>query len=119
MRLSWKIVLIAAIPLGGYWLYKKSSRPTEIKEQPGTTEEKETTSKSPPQSGAEKRSDAGSTEQIIEQLTEIDGVTSRVAENLVDKGIKSKEALVELSEEELRSVKGIGPKRAAKILELK
>jgi ERCC4-type nuclease len=45
-------------------------------------------------------------------------VTSRVAENLVEMSITSKEALMELTEEELRYVKGIGPKRAAKILEL-
>ena len=45
-------------------------------------------------------------------------MTSRVAENLVEMSITSKEALMELTEEELRYVKGIGPKRAAKILEL-
>ena len=45
-------------------------------------------------------------------------MTSRVAENLVEMSITSKEALMELTEEELRYVKGIGPKRAAKILGL-
>ncbi|WP_445665316.1 helix-hairpin-helix domain-containing protein [Fodinibius sp. AD559] len=125
MRFFWKIVLLAAIPIGGYWLYKKSSCPVDIEEQPKPTTENKATSKSPPslsrkfgRSGAEERGGVGSTEQIIERLTEINGVTSRVAENLVEKGIKSKEALMKLSEEELRSVKGIGPKRADKILKL-
>lgn len=119
MRFFLKIVLLAAIPLGGYWLYKKSSLPTEMEVQPEPTEEDNTTSQSPPGRGADaKQGEVGSTQQIIEELTNIDGVTSRVAENLVDMGIKSKEALMKLSEEELRSVKGIGPKRAEKILNL-
>ncbi|MDZ7658704.1 helix-hairpin-helix domain-containing protein [Fodinibius sp.] len=110
MRFFWKIVLIAAIPLGGYWLYKNCSRPTEVEVQSDPKEESMTT--------AEERGGVGSTDQIIEKLSNIDGVTSRVAENLVEMGIKSKEALLKLSEEELRSVKGIGPKRAEKILNL-
>lgn len=119
MRFFWKIVLIAAIPIGGYWLYKKCSGPTEMEEQSKPTEEDNTISDSPPGRGPEaKQGGVGSTEQIIEQLTELDGVTSRVAENLVGIGIKSKEGLMKLSEEELRAVKGIGPKRAAKILNL-
>ncbi|MDZ7683401.1 MAG: helix-hairpin-helix domain-containing protein [Fodinibius sp.] len=111
MRFFWKIVLIAAIPLGGYWLCKKCSRPTEVEVDPDPKEERNTT--------AEEGAGLGSTDQIIEKLSNIDGVTSRVAENLVEMGIKSKEALLELTEEELRSVKGIGPKRAAKILNLR
>jgi len=103
MRFFWKIILIAAIPLGGYCLYK-SIHPTDIEVQPGPTE-------------GDKKEEP--TDQIIEELSNIDGVTRRVAENLVDMGINSKEALMKLSEEELRSVKGIGPKRAAKILTLK
>lgn len=118
MRFFWKIVLLVAIPIGGYWLYKKSGRLMETEKQPEATEENKATSESPPGSGTEERGGVGSTEQIIERLTAIDGVTSRVAENLVEKGIKSKEALTNLTEEELRSVKGIGPKRAAKILKL-
>ncbi|PAU94570.1 hypothetical protein CK503_07185 [Aliifodinibius salipaludis] len=125
MRFFWKIVLLTAIPIGGYLLYKKSKRLSEIEVPSEPTEENRATSESPPslsrafgRRAAEGRGGVGSTEQIIERLTEIDGVTSRVAENLVEKGIKSKEALTKLSEEELRSVKGIGPKRAAKILKL-
>ena len=116
MRFFWKIVLIAAIPLGGYWLYKKGKRPSEIEVQSEATEENKRTSQPATGSETEEEGGMGSTEQIVERLTNIDGVTSRVAENLVEKGIKSKEALIKLTEEELRSVKGIGPKRAEKIL---
>jgi ERCC4-type nuclease len=119
MRLFWKIILLVALPIGGYWLCKKWERPTEMQEQPKATEEDHTTSQSPSGKGAKsKQAGPGSTAQLIERLTNIDGVTSRVAENLVAMGIKSKEALMKLTEEELRSVKGIGPKRATKILEL-
>ena len=120
MRFFLKIVLLAALPIGGYWLCKKWERPTETEEQPKPTAEDHTTSQSPPEKGAEAgQGRVGSNEQIIEELSNIDGVTSRVAENLVEMGITSKEALMELTEEELRSVKGIGPKRAAKIMKLK
>ena len=111
MRVFWKLLLIA-IPLGGYLLYKKGSS--------SDVTGKQTKNKSTDQSTEEiteaEQEEGDSTTQITEQLTEIDGVTSRVAENLLERGIKSKEALLELSEEELKSVKGIGPKRAAKIL---
>lgn len=112
----WKIVLIAAIPIGGYWLYKKSGRPSEIDIQPEPAEDDKTTSESPPRGDGEEESGMSSTEQIIERLTEIDGVTSRVAENLIEKGIYTKEELTKLSREELMEIKGIGPKRAEKIL---
>lgn len=120
MRFFLKIVLLAALPIGGYWLYKKWGRPTEMEVQSEPTEEDYTTSQSPSNRDAEaKQDEVGSKAKLIEELTNIDGVTSRVAENLVDRGITSKEALMKLTEEELRSVKGIGPKRAAKILRLK
>jgi predicted flap endonuclease-1-like 5' DNA nuclease len=115
MRTFWKIVLLTALPIGGYWLYKKGKGPSKVEVQPGPLEEDETTHQSP----ARERGGVGPTAQIIEQLTDIDGVTSRVAENLVERGIKSREALLKLSEEELKSIKGIGPKRAAKILDLR
>jgi ERCC4-type nuclease len=119
MRFFWKIVLLAALPIGGYCLYKTWHQPTDRKAQSEPTEENKDTIQFPPGRGAEeRRGGVGSTEQIIEELSNIDGVTSRVAENLVDMGIKSKEALMKLNEEELRSVKGIGPKRADKILKL-
>ncbi len=105
MRFFWKIVLITAIPIGGYWLYKKGKRPSEIEEvQSEPTEESKK---------------EGSDEQIIEKLSEIDGVTSRVAENLVKRGIYTREDLKKLTKEELMEIKGIGPKRADKILKLK
>jgi len=121
MRLFWKIVLTAAIPLGGYYLYKEYSRPTETKVEPEESEKNKTASQSHYEKDAKERGDVGSykTERIIEQLSKIDGVTSRVAENLVKRGIKSKEALMKLTKEELRSVKGIGPKRSAKIFKLR
>ncbi len=118
MRFFLKIVLLAALPIGGYWLYKNWEQPTEMEDQPEPAEENKDTSQSPAGRGAEERGGVGSAEQIIEELSNIDGVTSRVAENLFKMGIKSKEALMQLSEEELRSVKGIGPKRAEKILNL-
>lgn len=120
MRFFWKVLLFA-IPLGSYWLYKKGSRSSSggFKEQPQQAEVNKTT---PPEEKQENVSRREEKEippaQIIERLTEIDGVTRRVAENLVERGIKSKEALLKLSEEELKSIKGIGPKRAAKILNL-
>ena len=118
MRFFLKIVLLAALPIGGYWLYKNWEQPTEIEDQPEPAEENKDTAQSPPGRGAEERGGVDSAEQIIKELSNIDGVTSRVAENLFKMGIKSKEALMQLSEEELRSVKGIGPKRAEKILNL-
>ncbi|WP_441001345.1 helix-hairpin-helix domain-containing protein [Fodinibius sp. SL11] len=118
MRLFWKIVLLAALPIGGYWLYKTWDQTTEREAQPGPTEEEKASYQTPTKARADKPSGEDSNEQIIEELSNIDGVTSRVAENLVKRGIKSKEALMELTEEELRAVKGIGPKRAAKILRL-
>lgn len=72
MRFFWKIALIAAIPLGGYWLYKKSSSAsgdTEVETEP--TKENKATSESPPsltrkfgRRGAEERGGVGPTEQI-------------------------------------------------------
>ena len=118
MRFFLKIVLLAALPIGGYWLCKKWEQPTEIDEQPTPAEDNKGTAQSTPGRGAEERGGVGSVDQIIDRLSNIDGVTSRVAENLVGMGIKSKEALMELTEEELRAVKGIGPKRAKKILNM-
>jgi len=118
MRFFLKIVLLAALPIGGYWLCKKWEQPTEIDEQPTPAEDNKGTAQSTPGRGAEERGGVGSVDQIIERLSNIDGVTSRVAENLVGMGIKSKEALKKLSDEELRAVKGIGPKRAEKILNM-
>lgn len=108
MRLFWKALLLAAIPIGGYLLYKKSGN-----DSPGGVDSEEQT-----RSSRNKEKEA-STAEVVEQLTEIDGVTSRVAENLAERGITSREALLKLSEEELKSIKGIGPKRAAKILNLR
>ncbi len=131
MRFFWKLLLVV-IPIGSYWLYKKgSSQSANTEVQSDQTDEPKTTAPSArkdtatQQSGADtKKGDDSSpakaedlsSDQIIEQLTRIDGVTSRVAENLIERGIKSKEALLKLSEEELKSINGIGPKRAAKIL---
>ena len=119
MRFFLKIVLLAALPLGGYWLYKKCSGPTEMENESETRQEDKTTSQASHERSTEEPSGVGSTAQLIEELSDIDGVTSRVAENLVEMGITSKEGLMKLTEEELRSVKGIGPKRAAKIMKLK
>jgi ERCC4-type nuclease len=118
MRFFWKALLIA-IPLGGYLLYKKSKRPSETGVQSEQTKENKTTPQSPPGRSAEERDRMDPTVQIIERLTKLDGVTSRVAENLVEKGIYTREDLTTLSEEELLEIKGIGPKRAAKILNLR
>jgi ERCC4-type nuclease len=114
MRFFWKVLLVV-LPLGSYWLYKKSSNSpagdTEV--QSRQAEEEENDSKRP---ADHKKEQKVPTAQIIERLTEIDGVTSRVAENLVEKGIYSREALTSLSRDELMEIKGIGPKRAKKIL---
>lgn len=138
MRFFWKVLLVV-IPAGisGYLFYKKgsSSQNGDAGIQSGQSEENKTSSPSPSEGGTAAKQDgvdsakqtASSqnkenempTEQVIEQLSELDGVTSRVAENLVERGIKSKEALLKLSEEELKSIRGIGPKRAARILKLK
>lgn len=116
MRFFWKMLLVA-LPVGGYWLYKKSSnRSSDAGEQRGKAEENKTSSQSP--SGTVKEARVGSDDQIIERLAKINGVTSRVAENLVEKGIYTKENLKKLSRDELLEIKGIGPKRAAKILKL-
>lgn len=113
MRFFWKALLIG---LGSYWLYKKSS-PSGDTEAPSQPVE-ENKKKSAKRGGADakKREEELPTGQVIERLTEIDGVTSRVAENLVEKGIYSREALTALSRNELMEIKGIGPKRAEKIL---
>ena len=119
MRFFLKIILLAALPIGGYWLCKRWEQPTGTEGKPKPKKEDQPTSQSPPGRGAEaKQGGVGATAKLIEELSNIDGVTSRVAENLVARGIKSKEALMELTEEELRAVKGIGPKRAEKILSL-
>lgn len=119
MRFFLKIVLLAALPLSSYWLYKTWDQPTERETQPEPKEEDQNTSQTPSEKSADKSGVVDSNKQIIEELSIIDGVTTRVAENLVARGIKSKEALMELTEEELRAVKGIGPKRAEKIMKLK
>lgn len=105
MHWYWKLLLFAT--LGGYWLYRKNVRDHADgtrAPQPSETQK----SKNDPEDLTES--------QIIERLAEIDGVTSRVAKNLFDRGIHTREALTALSEEELRSIKGIGPKRAEKIM---
>lgn len=128
MRFFWKLLLVV-IPIGSYWLYKKGSENSSgnTKEEPRQAKSDKTTSAkekqakvSPKKKGrsAQDKNKEPSREQIIERLTDIEGVTSRVAKNLVERGITSKEALLKLSEEELKSIKGIGPKRAAKILNL-
>lgn len=129
MRFFWKaLLLVLPVGVGGYLLYKKSGPPADTKVESEQKEENKATSEAIYRKDAEakqgeedreKQENELSTGKIIEQLTNIDGVTSRVAENLVERGITSKEALLKLSEEELKSVKGIGPKRAAKILNLK
>lgn len=122
MRLFWKALLLAAIPIGGYWLYKKgrshSFADTRVKNENAAAKQGGIDSEEPVSPSRNKEKEVP-TSKIIEQLSEIDGVTSRVAGNLVERGIKSKKALLKLSEEELRSVQGIGPKRAAKILNLR
>lgn len=112
MRFIWKVLLII-IPLGGYWLYKKSSSSSHDAETQPSGMGK---SNSPPKENEKK--EEVSTTQIIERLAEIDGVTSRVAENLTEKGIRTQEDLAKLSRDELMEIKGIGPKRAEKILKL-
>lgn len=120
MRFFWKIVLAAILSLGAYRFYKKSTRLNKNEEEPEPKKENNTTSQhTSVDDNNGSQGQVKATAQIIERLTAIDGVTRRVAENLVEKGINSKEALTKLSEEELRLVKGIGPKRAAKILNLK
>ncbi len=119
MQFFWKIVLAIILSLGAYRYYKKSTHRSENEEGLEPKNEDNTTSQPSSRddnNGSQEQVKA--TEQIVERLTAIDGVTRRVAENLLKKGITTKEALTKLSEEELRSVKGIGPKRAAKILGL-
>lgn len=120
MRFLWKILLVV-IPLGSYWLYKKDSSKSRESEKKSPQAESETASPQEQQESASQNRGKKkvSKSEIIEQLANIDGVTRRVAENLIESGIESKEALLKLSEEELKSIKGIGPKRAAKILNLR
>jgi ERCC4-type nuclease len=103
--MHWYIKLFLLASLGGYWLYRKSNR-----------DKSDETSQSSEAQKSKKNDQNLTVLQIIEQLTQIDGVTSGVAKNLIDRGIKTREALKELSEEELLSIKGIGPKRAEKIM---
>lgn len=99
MRFFWKIVVGIFLSLGAYQLCKKSVRSSEDDAYRDSPQDKEV-----------------STEQALEQLSNIDGVTSRVAENLIKRGIYTKDELFKLSREALMEVKGIGPKRADKIL---
>lgn len=129
MQWIWKALLIV-IPLGGYWLYKSRTNgqagktevtPAEVDEQAASRKKEPEAVQQEPgkqqeEAPAAEESSATDTEAIIGRLTEVDGVTSRVAENLVERGIRSREALLKLSEDELKSIKGIGPKRAQKIL---
>jgi ERCC4-type nuclease len=118
MQFFWKIVLAIILSLGAYRYFKKSTHRSENEEGLEPKNEDNTTSQ--PSSVSDKQGKIkGTDERVIERLAKIDGVTRRVAENLAKKGITTKEDLTKLSEEELRSVKGIGPKRAAKILTLK
>lgn len=112
MRSFWKILVAGALSLGGYGLYKKYSNTSEKAGQADPQKNNKTPSQKQMDEGEE------SNENFIERLSEIDGVTRRVAGNLVKKGIYTREALIALSEQELRAIKGIGPKRAAKILKL-
>lgn len=115
MRFFWKIILLI-IPFGGYWLYRKNSDLSgESEVQLEQKEEDKTTPESPSQNEATEEQGEIDAE---DQLTKIEGVTSRVAENLIKEGIQTKEDLTKLSREELMEIKGIGPKRAEKILNL-
>lgn len=110
MQTFWKIMVAGVLSLVGYRLYKKYGTPSD---KTGMTESQDSNNAT-----SQKETKKESNDRIIERLTKIDGVTSRVAENLVEKKIYTREELTALSEDELRNIKGIGPKRAAKILNL-
>lgn len=55
-------------------------------------------------------------EDIIAELSELDGVTVDIAENMVDAGFTSIEDVIRAEKEELISIKGIGSRSASKIL---
>lgn len=123
MRSFWKILFVVIPALGGYLLYKKSNKQSgaaEKKSQQPSKNDKssQSSSPSPLKDTIAKQDGMDSDDKIIERLSQIDGVTSRVAENLVKKGISSQEDLTKLSRDQLMEIKGIGPKRAEKILNL-
>lgn len=54
---------------------------------------------------------------IVSELCEIEGVSTEVAENLIDAGFLSVQDVAEANEEDLVKIKGIGKKSAPKIVE--
>lgn len=87
---------------------KKSNTTPEPSE--ASAEESTTQEEAPAEATPEKAEAASS------DLTDVDGVTDKIAEHLKDAGIDSVEKLKASSQEDLEAVEGIGPKTAEKIL---
>jgi DNA-directed RNA polymerase alpha subunit len=56
-------------------------------------------------------------EEIISELCNVDGISTEIAENLIDSGFTSINDVFNAEEEELIKIKGIGKKSAPKIIE--
>ncbi len=71
----------------------------------------------PEEEKKEEKDDAEKKSSKVDPLTEIDGITPKVAENLQKGGISTVEQLKKISKEDLLNIDGIGEKTAEKIIE--
>lgn len=125
----YKIKLTKPVKLGEYWkdpgLVVKvdkdaaadivTNKAGEFTDPEEAIAEKDLKSKSQnsanPDSGNQER------DSIISALCNIDGVSTEIAENLVDAGYDSIESIAEADEDELIEIKGIGKKSVERIIE--
>ena len=96
---------------------KAVNAPEKKEESEDAKKEKKSTAKSSTDNvEAEKENSKADEKSTDTDLTEIDGITAKIAENLIKAGYKSIADIKKLTKAELVEVDGVGDKRADKIL---